>query len=370
MARLGESLRSIGAVLQSANDPLAVQKLQERRRLESQGLGSQQEQLQRIGQIQAGTLAPRLAPGVQGPAQPTLTPQQQAQELAQIGTPESLQALQGVLPQAPTPITPFQQQQLAQSARRLELQEAEEGRKVTREGRLQQQFEQDQRFFESVLNPTAASGTVSSIQDQQTAKPSISALKDKNKGLMGMLTNPRTKDLAKAQITSNNEEIKFLRQIDKELRDESKKLSPEQAAKTSMVKVAVRDVQNLRKLLIDKDGEFNKLLAAQMMDIGVPFIDTLQFAGVFEGRKARQLALNAINAQLRAESGAAVPEEEVERAMQRFVPSPLDSKELALQKLQSLEDLLTGTLKLAKGPSSGAPTVIKFDAQGNIISGN
>lgn len=69
-----------------------------------------------------------------------------------------------------------------------------------------------------------------------------------------------------------------------------------------------------------------------------------------KGRQARSAMLNAINAQLRAESGAAVPEEEVDRAFERFVPSPLDDDATKQQKLDSLNSLLTGTLELVKGP--------------------
>jgi hypothetical protein len=61
-----------------------------------------------------------------------------------------------------------------------------------------------------------------------------------------------------------------------------------------------------------------------------------------EGREANTYLLDSIEAKLRAESGAAVPETEVSRAGKRFRPSPLDSDKGVKIKADLLADFLEG----------------------------
>jgi hypothetical protein len=113
-----------------------------------------------------------------------------------------------------------------------------------------------------------------------------------------------------------------------------KRFTPEQAGKVSMNQNALDAVKKARDMMLGEDGKVDtkKLLSAQM---NLPNT---------EGRQIRNLMKNAIEAQLRLESGAAVPETEVERALDRFLPSVLDSEPTKLQKFQQLENLLSGGL--------------------------
>ena len=128
------------------------------------------------------------------------------------------------------------------------------------------------------------------------------------------------------------------------------RMTPEQAAKTQMVAQGVADLDSARKILFDEDGNLNRSVIAQSNIPGL--------GGAVPGTQGvllRSLLWNAVNAQLRAESGAAVPEPEVDRAVERFLPSPFDTPETAKAKIDRLQGLLSGTLQ-ASGRTP-APTV-------------
>ena len=80
------------------------------------------------------------------------------------------------------------------------------------------------------------------------------------------------------------------------------------------------------KLIFDKDGSANwtNILNAQ--------------TGTWrtDGRELRQRILNAVEARLRTESGAAVPESEVARGAQRFMPMIGDTPTQLNQKMDRL----------------------------------
>jgi hypothetical protein len=59
------------------------------------------------------------------------------------------------------------------------------------------------------------------------------------------------------------------------------------------------------------------------------------FAG---GREESSTLFNAVNARLRLESGAAVPEAEVKRAMKTFAPNPLDSDATIQSKIERMNE--------------------------------
>jgi hypothetical protein len=74
------------------------------------------------------------------------------------------------------------------------------------------------------------------------------------------------------------------------------------------------------------------------------------------GRELRTLLLDAVEAKLRAESGAAVPEPEVKRAAKRFIPSLADSANNVKIKLDNLEAYLKGTtakINTGRGGNNG-----------------
>lgn len=141
------------------------------------------------------------------------------------------------------------------------------------------------------------------------------------------------------------------------------RMSPEAAAKTQMVAQGVTDVQSARSMLFKPDGSIDRALLAQANIPGlggaIPGTDGVLF---------RSLIFNALNAQLRAESGAAVPETEVERAIERFLPSPFDNPETTKSKLDRLEGLLGGTLQ-ASGREA-APTTEATLPQPDALSTN
>ena len=92
-------------------------------------------------------------------------------------------------------------------------------------------------------------------------------------------------------------------------------MTPEQAAKVQLLETALSSAEEFRKYIIKPDGEINRASIATMYT-NFPFS---------KGREAMIYLLDSIEAKLRAESGAAVPETEVTRAGKRFKPHPFDS---------------------------------------------
>lgn len=135
-------------------------------------------------------------------------------------------------------------------------------------------------------------------------------------------------------------------------------LSPEQAAKTELLANGIKDVQRYRDLVF-KDGKPDRGIIVGMSTPGM--------AGVpgTSSRLAYSYIYNAVEAKLRAESGAAVPESEVQRVAKRFVPSPLDNDETIKSKVDRLEEFLGGSLGRIKGqPGAGVnqPEATDVDA--------
>lgn len=113
-------------------------------------------------------------------------------------------------------------------------------------------------------------------------------------------------------------------------------LTPEQSAKAQLVQGSIDNATVLDRLLFDPDGTPNR---TQIANMNVPFGGT----PFTEGRTANALLKDAVEAKIRAESGAAVPESEVIRAMERFKPSVLDSDETIKTKRALLNQFLQGT---------------------------
>jgi hypothetical protein len=124
-------------------------------------------------------------------------------------------------------------------------------------------------------------------------------------------------------------------------------MTPEQAAKTQLVDTAISDLTTFRGMILPG----GKVDRAMVLGLNTP-----GFAGApgTDARTAYSLIYNAIEAKLRAQSGAAVPEIEVEREVARFVPSPLDNDATIKSKLDRLEGFLKGTYVRIKkaGPST------------------
>ena len=114
------------------------------------------------------------------------------------------------------------------------------------------------------------------------------------------------------------------------------KMSPEQAAKAQLMEGGLEAIRDVRSGLINEDGSVDRMSIASIYAGGLPFT---------EGRQLRVQMLDAIEGKLRAESGAAVPETEVKRIGERFMPSPFDSDELVKKRLDMLERFMSGSYK-------------------------
>lgn len=111
---------------------------------------------------------------------------------------------------------------------------------------------------------------------------------------------------------------------------ETKPIPAEASAKKAAIDQGISLVPRIRSLLFDDKGDFRESVV-----IDTPFVSTNPAK-----RELTPMILSAVEAVLRAESGAAVPEEEVRRAAQRYMPSPLDPDDVAKQKIDLLEDRL------------------------------
>jgi hypothetical protein len=121
------------------------------------------------------------------------------------------------------------------------------------------------------------------------------------------------------------------------------KLSAESAGKVALIKQGEQDINRFKNLITNSDGSFNRRKLASM---DVPF----SLAG---GRQENSTLFNAINARLRLESGAAVPEAEVKRALKTFAPGAFDSNDTINSKINRMNEFFA-TAKEEIGQGRGA----------------
>lgn len=112
-----------------------------------------------------------------------------------------------------------------------------------------------------------------------------------------------------------------------------KQMTVESGSKAAMMQQGMRDLKSAQPLLFP-DGQFDRTAAASTW-LNLPGTD---------GRLAYSYYFNALNAKLRAESGAAVPEEEVKRGLRTFMPSPLDNDRTAQEKHRRLHQFMATAL--------------------------
>ena len=114
-------------------------------------------------------------------------------------------------------------------------------------------------------------------------------------------------------------------------------LTPEQGAKAQLVQGALENATVLDRLIFEGgdvlNGEIDRTNIAS---------SAVSLPGT-QGRTLNVLLKDAIEAKIRAESGAAVPETEVVRAAERFRPSMFDSDETIRVKRLLLQQFLAGT---------------------------
>lgn len=132
------------------------------------------------------------------------------------------------------------------------------------------------------------------------------------------------------------------------------KQSAESAGKIALIKQGIGDVEAFEQQIKNKDGTFNRAKIAGLRVYGRP-----------NARDEYSKLNNSLNARLRLESGAAVPESEVARAFETFAPNPLDSDATIQSKLARQKEFFLSAEKEI-GQGRGAEP-IKQGSQGNNI---
>jgi len=128
-------------------------------------------------------------------------------------------------------------------------------------------------------------------------------------------------------------------------------LTGETAGKTQMLRTAQKAAKGIDKFVFNEDGSLNRINLFNAA-FGTPGTD---------GRKLRTMFEFGIQGITRIETGAAMPDAEVDNTRQRFMPSVLDSLETAKLKLQMFNEFLGGTLKLLD--PSGRFDATRFNAE-------
>jgi len=117
------------------------------------------------------------------------------------------------------------------------------------------------------------------------------------------------------------------------------KQSAESAGKIALIKQGLGDVEAFEKQIRSKDGSFDRAKITGLRVYGRP-----------NARDEYSKLNNSLNARLRLESGAAVPEAEVERAFETFAPNPLDSDATIQSKLaRQKEFFLSAEKEIGQG---------------------
>jgi hypothetical protein len=125
--------------------------------------------------------------------------------------------------------------------------------------------------------------------------------------------------------------------------------SPEKAAKEQLVSQALSYMPDIKQMILGADFENKPSVDRSTVlnaETRMPFT---------KGRQASTLILDAVEAKLRAESGAAVPETEVKRIAKRYIPQVADDDATIIMKLNNMEKFLQGTqdkMQMGKTPQA------------------
>jgi hypothetical protein len=136
------------------------------------------------------------------------------------------------------------------------------------------------------------------------------------------------------------------------------KQSAESAGKIALIKQGLADVESFETQIKNKDGTFNRAKIAGLRVYGRP-----------NARDEYSKLNNSLNARLRLESGAAVPESEVARAFETFAPNPLDSDATIESKLKRQKEFFSGA-QSEIGQGRGAEPVKAKQNNGTFQSSN
>lgn len=135
-------------------------------------------------------------------------------------------------------------------------------------------------------------------------------------------------------------------------------VTPEQAAKTQSMEVALAQLPRVKELVYTKDGKVDRTNIFNA-EFQTPWS---------EGRDLWTAQEYGIQAITRGETGAAMPPEELENTRKRFAPKPLDSDELIAAKLRMYEEFVTGALDLYKrGRQGGKLPMLDLDKVDQVL---
>jgi hypothetical protein len=127
------------------------------------------------------------------------------------------------------------------------------------------------------------------------------------------------------------------------------KLPTDAAAKKAMLDQSEQAMRDAAKVFFKEDGSLDRT-ALTTGSMGIPLSD---------GRMARSRVRLAVEAALRAQTGAAAPESEVERYTDMYTPSTMDSDEAGRMKFNSLAQFIQATssnLDLGRQPGGQNPS--------------
>lgn len=113
--------------------------------------------------------------------------------------------------------------------------------------------------------------------------------------------------------------------------------SSETASKISLAKNAIDYVGQLNTMFVNQDGSINKSL---ILSANAPM------GGIGQGRTARAIFLDALDARARAATGAAMPESEIKNYDRMYWPGPLDNDKLVKDKMKRLDSFMRDYLQI------------------------
>jgi hypothetical protein len=140
-------------------------------------------------------------------------------------------------------------------------------------------------------------------------------------------------------------------------------LSPPQAAQVAMLQQGMQNIADAEAKIFVKDpqtGGILRLNRALLSNVNSPVGSLGE-----DARTVRTALRNAVEARLRLESGAAVPQTEVDRMTDRLMPGPLDTVKSAQYKLSQLRDFFSSSLVLTKAAPG---TVLSNRANANPVT--
>lgn len=150
-----------------------------------------------------------------------------------------------------------------------------------------------------------------------------------------------------------------MRQVNEAGFKPTRQVSPEQAGRMQSLKGATEIAGKLKAAYIKEDGTVNRGAVLSAF-ANAPNTDGRTISAQFE---------DALDAVIRARTGAAVTKDELISTIRQFKPSPLDNDATIIDKMNRLDSFVSGASQLA-APGQVGPKRVKVDAEGNVIGGN